>query len=99
MAVSTMIGTAAETIRFGNLVFLETQEMNLWDNLQDSKCDILHISLREICDILHISLVLRKSPFLRLTLYFFLETFLSQAPVIFHETDLHYNPAIQTFWL
>ena len=80
MAVSTIIGTAKKTIQFGILVFLETQEMNLWNNLQDSKCDILHISLRTF-------FVLRKSPFLRLTLYFFLETFLPQAPVIFHETD------------
>ena len=29
MAVSTMIGTAKETIQFGILVFLETQEMIL----------------------------------------------------------------------
>ena len=46
MAVSKMIGTAKKTIPFGILVFLETQEMNLRDNLQDSKCDILHIFIR-----------------------------------------------------
>ena len=46
MAFSTMIGTAKETIHFGILVFLEIQEMNLWGNLQDSKCDILHIFMR-----------------------------------------------------
>ena len=32
MAVSTMIGTAKETIQFGILVFLETQEINLRGN-------------------------------------------------------------------
>ena len=46
MAVSTMIGTAKETIQFGILVFLETQEMNLRGNLQDSKCDIFHIFMK-----------------------------------------------------
>ena len=46
MAVSMMIGTAKKTIQFDILVFLETQEMNLRGNLQDSKCDILHIFLR-----------------------------------------------------
>ena len=54
MAVSMMIGTAKKTIQFGILVFLETQEMNLRGNLQDSKCDILHIFLRTF-------FVLRKS--------------------------------------
>ena len=61
MAVSTMIGTAKETIQFGILVFLETQEMNLRGNLQDSKCDILHIFMRTF-------FVLRKSSFPLLTL-------------------------------
>ena len=56
MAVSTMIGTAKETIQFGILVFLETQEVNFRGNLQDSKCDILHIFMR-------IFFVLRKSSF------------------------------------
>ena len=37
MAVPTMIGIAKETIQFGILVFLETQEMNLRGNLQDIK--------------------------------------------------------------
>ena len=46
MADSTMIGTAKEIIQFGILVFLETQEINLRANLQDSKCDILHIFMR-----------------------------------------------------
>ena len=46
MAVSTMIGTAKKTIQFGILVFLETHEMNLRGNLQDSKCDILRIFMR-----------------------------------------------------
>ena len=46
MAVSMMIGTAKKTMQFDILVFLETQEMNLRGNLQDSKCDILHIFLR-----------------------------------------------------
>ena len=48
MAVSTMIGTAKETIQFGILVFLETQEMNLRRNLQDSKCGISHIFMRTL---------------------------------------------------
>ena len=61
MAVSTMIGTAKETIQFGILVFLETQEMNLRGNLHDSKCDILHIFMRTF-------FVLRKSSFPLLTL-------------------------------
>ena len=61
MAVSTMVGTAKKTMQFGNLVFLETQEMNLWGNLQDSKCDILHIFMRTF-------FVLRKSSFPLLTL-------------------------------
>ena len=61
MAVSTMIGTAKETIQFGFLVFLETQEMNLWGNLQDNKCDILHIFMR-------IFFVFKKSSFPLLTL-------------------------------
>ena len=46
MAVSTMIVTVIETIQFDILVFLETQEMNLPGNLQDSKCDILDIFMR-----------------------------------------------------
>ena len=46
MAVSKMIGTAKKTIQFGILVFLETHEMNLRGNLQDSKCDILRIFMR-----------------------------------------------------
>ena len=54
MAASKMTGTAKKTIQFGILVFLETQEMNLRGNLQDSKCDILHIFLRTF-------FVLRKS--------------------------------------
>ena len=61
MAVSTMIGTAKETIQFGILVFLETQEMNLWGNLQDSKCDILHIFMKTFFG-------LKKSSFPLLTL-------------------------------
>ena len=80
MAVSMMIGTAKKTIQFGILVFLETQEMNLRDNLQDSKCDILHIFLRTF-------FVLRKSYLALLTLQFFFENFLPQAPVMFCETD------------
>ena len=43
MAISTMIGTAKKTIQFGIFIFLELQEMNLQGNLQDSKCNILHI--------------------------------------------------------
>ena len=61
MAASKMTGTAKKTIQFGILVFLETQEMNLWGNLQDSKCDILHIFMRTF-------FVLRKSSFPLLTL-------------------------------
>ena len=61
MVVSTINGTAKKTIQFGILVFLETQEMNLWGNLQDSKCDILHIFMRTF-------FVLRKSSFPLLTL-------------------------------
>ena len=61
MAISTMIGTAKKTIQFGILIFLETQEMNLWGNLQDSKYDILHIFMRTF-------FVLRKSSFSLLTL-------------------------------
>ena len=61
MAVSKMIGTVKETIQFGILVFLETQETNLRGNLQDSKCDILHIFMRTF-------FVLRKSSFILLTL-------------------------------
>ena len=61
MAVSTMIGAAIKTMQFGILVFLETQEMNLRGNLQDSKCDILHIFMRTF-------FVLRKSSFPLLTL-------------------------------
>ena len=61
MAVSTMIGIAKETIQFGILVFLETQEMNLRGNLQDIKCDILHTFMRSF-------FVLRKNLFLLLTL-------------------------------
>ena len=57
MALSTMIGT----IQFDILVFLETQEMDLRGNLQDSKCDILHIFMRTF-------FVLRKSSFPFLTL-------------------------------
>ena len=56
-----MIGTVKETIQFGILVFLETQETNLRGNLQDSKCDILHIFMRTF-------FVLRKSSFILLTL-------------------------------
>ena len=48
MAVSAMIGTAKETIQFAILVFLETQEMNLRGNSQDSKCGIC-IPLCELC--------------------------------------------------
>ena len=70
-----------KTIQFGILVFLETQEMNLRDNLPNSTCDILHIFMRTI-------FVLRKSSFPLLTLYFFFETFLPQAPVMFCETDI-----------
>ena len=61
MAVSKMIGTVKETIQFGILVFLETQETNLRGNLQGSKCDILHIFMRTF-------FVLRKSSFILLTL-------------------------------
>ena len=61
MAFSTMIGTAKETIQFGILVFLETQEMNLRGNLPDSKCDFLHIFTRTF-------FALRKSSFPLLTL-------------------------------
>ena len=68
MADSTMIGTAKEIIQFGILVFLETQEINLRANLQDSKCDILHIFMRT-------SFVLRKSSFPLLTLQFFSKHF------------------------
>ena len=68
MAVSTMIGTAKETIQFGILVFLETQEVNFRGNLQDSKCDILHIFMRTF-------FVLRKSFFPLLTLQFFSKHF------------------------
>ena len=59
--VSTMIGTAKETIQFGILVLLESQEINLRGNLQDIKRDILRIFMRTF-------FVLRKSPFLLLTL-------------------------------
>ena len=59
--VSTMIGTAKETIQFGILVLLESQEINLRGNLQDIKRDILRIFMRTF-------FVLRKSPFPRLTL-------------------------------
>ena len=55
MAISTMISTAKKTIQFDILVFLETQEMNLRGNLQDSKCDILHIFMK--------TFFLRKSSF------------------------------------
>ena len=48
MAVPTIIGIAKETIQFGILVFLETQEMNLRGNLQDIKCDILHTFMRTL---------------------------------------------------
>ena len=61
MAVSTMIGTAKETIQFCILVFLEIQEMNLRGNLQDNKCDILHIFMITF-------FVLKKSSFPLLTL-------------------------------
>ena len=61
MAVSTMIGTAKETIQFGILVFLETQEMNLRGNLHHSKCDILHVFMKTF-------FVLRKNFFPPLTL-------------------------------
>ena len=75
-----MIGTAEKTIQFGILVFLETQEMNLRGNLQDSKCDILHIFMITF-------FVLRKSSFAPLEPAVFFETFLPQAPVMFCETD------------
>ena len=68
MAVSTMIGTAKKIIQFGILVFLETQEMNSWGNLQDSKCDILHIFMRSF-------LVLRKGSHPLLTVQFFWNVF------------------------
>ena len=55
MAISTMISTAKKTIQFDILVFSETQEMNLRGNLQDSKCDILHIFME--------TFFLRKSSF------------------------------------
>ena len=61
ITVSTMIGTAKETIQFGILVLLESQEINLRGNLQDIKRDILRIFMRTF-------FVLRKSPFLLLTL-------------------------------
>ena len=35
-----------KTIQFGILVILETHETNLQGNLQDNKCDILHIFMR-----------------------------------------------------
>ena len=80
MAASKMTGTAKKTIQFGILVFLETQEMNLRVNLQDSKCDILHIFMT--------TFFLRKSSFALLTLqFFFFETLLPKAPVIFCKTD------------
>ena len=61
MAVSMMIGAAKETMQFGILVLLETQEINLRGNLQDSKCDILHIFMITF-------FVLRKISFPLLTL-------------------------------
>ena len=76
MAVSTMIGTAKETIQFGILVFLETQEMDLRGNLQDSKCDILHIFMKTFFKFL--------PPLDPVVLF---ETFLPQVPVMFCETD------------
>ena len=56
-----MIGTAKNAIQFAILVFLQTQKMNLRGNLQDSKCDTLHIFMRTF-------FVLRKSSFSLLTL-------------------------------
>ena len=56
MAVSTMNGTAKETIQFGILVSLEIQETNFRGSLQNSKCDILHIFMKTF-------FVLRKSSF------------------------------------
>ena len=74
MAVSTIIGTAKETIQFGFLVFLETQKMNLRGNLQDSRCDILHIFMRNF-------FLPPVDPVV------FFETFLPQTLVMFCKTD------------
>ena len=60
MPVSTMIGTAQKLY---SLEFLETQEMNFRDSLQDSKCDILNIFTRTFFG-------LRKISFSLLTLSF-----------------------------
>ena len=80
MAFSTMIGTAKETIHFSILVFLGTQEMNLWGNLKDSKCDILHIFMRAF-------FVLRKSSFPLLTLFLFFRSIFTLGTVMLCETD------------
>ena len=69
-----------KTTQFGISVFLETQEMNFWGNLQASKCDISHIFMRTL-------FVLRRSSFPLLTLQFFFEAFLPQAPLMFCKTE------------
>ena len=39
MAVSTIVGNAKTSLQFSIIVFVEAQEINLWGNLQGSKCD------------------------------------------------------------
>ena len=78
MAISTMISTAKKTIQFDILVFSETQEMNLRGNLQDSKCDILHIFME--------TFFFKKKFLPPLDPVGFFKTFLPQVPVMFRET-------------
>ena len=77
-AISTMIGTAKKTIQFGILVFLETKEMNLRGNLQDSKCNILHIFMK--------TFLFKKTFLPPLDPAGVFKTFLLQTTVMFCET-------------
>ena len=75
------LSPAKETIQFGILIFLETQEMNLQGNLKDSKCDILHIFMGTF-------FVLRKGSFPLLTLYFLSKHFYARSRWYFPKLTL-----------
>ena len=83
VAVSTVVDTVKKVMQFGIFVFLEPQEINLWDNLQVSKCDGDCIFLWELFSFYENF----PSP---LDPEVFLEIFLPETPPMFL-TDLHWS--------
>ena len=72
-----------KTIQFGILIYLKAKEINLWDNLQGSKCDILCIFLWELFSYYENI----PTPLDPVGCF---EIFLPKHPVMF-STDLHYS--------